>query len=200
LSRVATGSLAVWLQRRHRRVGPRSMWPFGPLLVSCGKRCPRQESNLVSDLRKVVCGSGTLRGRMRGTGISAPKSPARGSNPALRLRRPPCARHTHGDALARSRTWSTTFGGSCAIPSHSKGHSIGRAMAGPSRPATDRSPDAGRDSRVRARMAEPTGAGLPRSDATSGKNTFGFRVARTLQHQVDGPACSGATRPGDTAP
>jgi hypothetical protein len=54
-----------------------------------------------------------------GTGpLTSP--PTRESNPALRLRRPPCVRHTRGEvkelsALARSRTWSSTFGGSRAV-------------------------------------------------------------------------------------
>ena len=46
-------------------------------------------------------------------------SPARESNPAWRLRRPPCLPpHSRGArciALARSRTWTSTFGGSRAV-------------------------------------------------------------------------------------
>src|SRR5262249_7451781 len=56
------------------------------------------------------------------------RSPARESDPVLRLRRPPCTRHTRGErsasALARNRTWSTTFGGLYANPAHSKGCSF----------------------------------------------------------------------------
>ncbi len=47
LNRVAAGRLAVWLQRQ-----------------ASVPSCPRQESNLVLDLRKVVCWSGTPRGRL----------------------------------------------------------------------------------------------------------------------------------------
>jgi hypothetical protein len=51
---------------------------------------------------------------------TAREPPTRELNPALRLRRPPCVRHTRGEvtersALARSRTWSSTFGGSRAV-------------------------------------------------------------------------------------
>lgn len=77
--------------------------------------CPRQESNLDLDLRRVVCLPHTPRTSRIG---HEPASPARESDPALRLRRPPCNRHTHGESsvLARNRTWSATFGGSRAVP------------------------------------------------------------------------------------
>jgi hypothetical protein len=71
------------------------------------------------------------------------QSPARESDPALRLRRPPCARHTRGErfvpysALARNRTWSTTFGGSRANPAHSKGSCVGPAYLRDLRHAID---------------------------------------------------------------
>gem|GEM_PF-4627538 len=60
-----------------------------------GGECPRQELNLVLDLRKVVCESVTLRGRIKAL------SPARKSNPALRLRRPRCDRHTRGERFVQ---------------------------------------------------------------------------------------------------
>jgi hypothetical protein len=75
LNRVAAGRLAVWLQR--------------PSINGRGRRdrCPRQESNLVSDLRGVVCESGTLRGRVQdkytiprpgiGPGLAASKTAVR---------------------------------------------------------------------------------------------------------------------------
>ena len=44
------------------------------------------------DLRKVMCQSGTRRE------LFDIPSPARESNPALRFRRPPCARHTRKDS------------------------------------------------------------------------------------------------------
>jgi hypothetical protein len=53
--------------------------------IDTSPACPRQESNLVPDLRKVVC---------RPPHSEDSASPARESNPALRLRRPPCIRHT----------------------------------------------------------------------------------------------------------
>ena len=58
--------------------------------------CPRQELNLVFDLRKVVCASVTLRGQR-----SEPnrESPARELNPVSRLRKPPCVRHTRGERV-----------------------------------------------------------------------------------------------------
>ena len=112
LNRVAAGRLAVWLQR-HRDL--RDMPSPG---IEPGLR-PSQ---------------GRVRVRSHSEDVEPLESPARESNPALRLRRPPCARHTRGEsaltcrialiprnALARSRTWSATFGGSRALPSHSKG-------------------------------------------------------------------------------
>ena len=70
-------------------------------------------------------GSGAVSVTLRGP-VMLDQSPARESNPVRRLRRPACDRHTRRElrkvsALARSRTWSATFGGSRAIPSHSKG-------------------------------------------------------------------------------
>ena len=57
------------------------------------------------------------------------KSPARESNPVLAASKTAVRpAHSRGSmpksALARSRTWSATFGGSRAIPSHSKGRRI----------------------------------------------------------------------------
>src|SRR5258705_13325944 len=50
LNRVAAGRLAVWLQRQEGESG--------------GDPCPRQELNLVYDLRRIACTSPTLRGRL----------------------------------------------------------------------------------------------------------------------------------------
>jgi hypothetical protein len=92
--------------RRNDRSGQsqRRRWESNPLEPGCSrspgrlapastKECPRQELNLVHDLRRVVCESVTLRGRDQA------ESPARESNSALRLRRPPCARHTREEQL-----------------------------------------------------------------------------------------------------
>ena len=82
--------------------------------------CPRQELNLVYDLRKVACGSGTLRGHFILDRILRP-----GVEPGLAASktavRPPHSQRSRSSAPARSRTWSTTFGKSCARPAHSKG-------------------------------------------------------------------------------
>ena len=56
--------------------------------------CPLQELNLIFDLRKVACESGTLRGRHL-----LHKSLARESNPVRRLRRPSCSHHTREESL-----------------------------------------------------------------------------------------------------
>ena len=85
------------------------------------KECPRQESNLVSDLRKVVCGSGTLRGRDNRAGNPPPGNRTRPCGFEDRRAPDTLAGSLESHALARSRTWSATFGGSRANPSHSKG-------------------------------------------------------------------------------
>ena len=54
--------------------------------ASC--QCPRQESNLVLDLRRVACESSTLQGHVVCQYLT------RESNPVLRFRRPPCVHHT----------------------------------------------------------------------------------------------------------
>ena len=116
LDRVAAGGLAVWLQRQEKR------------------RCPRQESNLVRDLRTVVC---------------APPhpeddntAPARESSPALRLRRPPCLRHTRGECPCQESNLGLDLRRVACRPSHSKGRSWqqGRKDSNPVRPGWSRSP------------------------------------------------------------
>ena len=104
--RVAAGRLAVWLRRLRSCDAVRSMSSPG---IEPGLRPSRSRVRIRHTPRTRYP---TLR-----------PSPARESDPALRLRRPPCARHTRGEdeALARNRTRSTTFGGSRARPSHSKG-------------------------------------------------------------------------------
>ena len=97
--------------RRHRVLRPS---PGGP--------CPRQESNLVLDLRRVVCASVTPRGRR--SKQAAAESPARESNPALRLRRPPCVRHTRGEGAECPRQESNLVFDLRRVacrPSHAKG-------------------------------------------------------------------------------
>ena len=66
---------------RNRSWLPRCLSPVS-------KKCPRQESNLVLDLRRVACVSGTLQGHIVCQYL------ARESNPVLRFRRPPCVHHT----------------------------------------------------------------------------------------------------------
>ena len=74
-------------------------------------QCPRQESNLVFDLRTVACKSATLRGRV------FVQRPAEESNPVLQFRGLPCdPAHPQGPSVStRNRTWIWTFGGSYAI-------------------------------------------------------------------------------------
>ena len=76
--------LAVRL-RRPGRIGPPSE---GHVLA--------RNRTWSSDLRKVVCASVTLRGQR--SEQERCESPTRESNPASRLRRPPCVRHTRGEA------------------------------------------------------------------------------------------------------
>ena len=56
--------------------------------IKKSRKCPRQESNLVLDLRRVACESSTLQGHVVCQYL------ARESNPVLRFRRPPCVHHT----------------------------------------------------------------------------------------------------------
>ena len=92
LNRVAAGRLAVWLQRQE-------------------SECPRQELNLVHDLRRVVCESVTLRGHdqnvSRGQGfepcprvLEARCSPR--STPLFVLRSPMALAH----AMASAGSWA----------------------------------------------------------------------------------------------
>ena len=128
--RVAAGCLAVWLQRLS--------------LLSC----PRQESNLAFDLRRVACAPTHPEDIFPST--NPRPSPARESNPALRLRRPPCVHHTRKDrstdAPARNRTWSSTSGGSRALRHtpralfHRSRNEQGREDLNPIRPGWSRSP------------------------------------------------------------
>ena len=133
-----SASLASKYRRHNRSVqGQRRRWESNPLEPGCsrspgrlapasGKECPRQELNLVHDLRRVVCASVTLRGRV----CKGSPPPGNRTRPyGFEDRRAPdtLARIGWKSALARSRTWSTTFGGSRAIPSHSKGNKRGSA-------------------------------------------------------------------------
>ncbi len=78
--------------------------------------CPRQELNLVSDLRKVVCESGTLRGHCLPSASPPPGSRTRSDGFEDRHASTTPARNClASSALARSRTWSATFGRSHAI-------------------------------------------------------------------------------------
>ena len=88
LNRVAGGCRAVWLQRHVIQ-------------------CPRQESNLVFDLRRVACKSATLRGHVS---FSAPP---RNRTPSCRFEVCRAIRHTRRASVStRNRTWIWTFGGS----------------------------------------------------------------------------------------
>ena len=86
------------------------------LRPSPGGPCPRQESNLVSDLRKVVCASVTPRGLRSKRGRSSPP-PGNRTRPCgfegRRASATPAGKQP--SALARSRTWSSTFGKSRAV-------------------------------------------------------------------------------------
>jgi hypothetical protein len=75
-NRVAAGRLAVWLQRR-------------------GVECPRQELNLILDLRRVVCESVTLRGLDHGT------VPRQGIGPCLAASKT-AVRPTHSRGAIRT--------------------------------------------------------------------------------------------------
>ena len=103
------------------------------LQPSPGGPCPRQESNLVFDLRKVVCASVTPRGLRSKRAAREP--PTRESNPALRLRRPPCVRHTRGETAECPRQESNLVFDLRKVacrPSHAEGaiEADGRARTG----------------------------------------------------------------------
>jgi len=103
--------------RRERR-----RWESNPLQPGCSRspgrpapassRCPRQESNLALDLRRVVC---------------APPhpedlhDPARESEPSLRLRRPPYIRHTRRDCPRQESNLVCDLRRVACRPSHSEG-------------------------------------------------------------------------------
>ena len=91
----------------------RRRWESNPLRSGCSRlpcrlapasviKCSRQESNLVFDLRKVACESGTLRERLI-------QYPAEESNLARLLRRQPCILHTRRANMAIGR-WLFTLG------------------------------------------------------------------------------------------
>ena len=88
-------------------------WPSGSSVVYSKNKCPRQESNLVYDLRKVACLRHTPRT------ITSNKHHNEESNPVLQHRRLPCFRHTrracHISIPTGNRTRTWTFGGSNAI-------------------------------------------------------------------------------------
>src|SRR5262249_37232839 len=95
--------------------------------------CPRQELNLVLDLRKVVCASVTPRGRS--SEPTAAEHPTRESTPALRLRRPPCVCHTRGEGAecpCQQSNLVFDLRGVACRPSHAKGvvEADGRARTG----------------------------------------------------------------------
>ena len=74
------------------------VWHMSIVLDSCHhvlpSQCPRQESSLVFDLRKVACKSPTLRGR------TSAQRPAEELNPVLQFRRLPCCpAHPQGFAI-----------------------------------------------------------------------------------------------------
>ena len=97
---------AVWLQRR--------------------SKCPRQESNLVFDLRRVACESGTLRGQCLRF-----KYLAEESNLVLQIRSLPCSSITLASASSpsRNRTWSNSFG-SCRAIRHTHGPNVSVSRPG----------------------------------------------------------------------
>ena len=77
---------------------------------SAACQCPRQESNLVFDLRRVACKSPTLRGH---NFFSAPPRNRTSSGSFEDCR---AVRHTRRASVStRNRTWTWTFGGSYAI-------------------------------------------------------------------------------------
>ena len=66
-------SLVKGCSPNRQSIGQRRRWESNPLRPGCSRlpcrlapaSCPRQESNLVFDLRGVACASGTLRGQSR---------------------------------------------------------------------------------------------------------------------------------------
>jgi hypothetical protein len=92
-------------------------WPSGSSII--GKACPRQESNLALDLRRVACAPS----HPEDVSECSHTIPRPGVEPGLAASKAAVPSATlAGSALARSRTWSATFGGSRANPSHSKGY------------------------------------------------------------------------------
>ena len=93
------------------------------LRPSPGGPCPRQESNLVFDLRKVVCASVTPRGRSSIT-IRC-RAPHPGIEPCLAaFRRPPCVSHTRGESTqcpCQESNLVFDLRGVACRPSHAKG-------------------------------------------------------------------------------
>ena len=121
--------------RRPRNVDP---------LPLSRRPCPRQESNLVFGLRKVVCESGTLRGQSNRSEQDRREPPTRESNPALRLRTPPCVRHTRGETAECPRQESNLVFDLRKVacrPSHAEGgvEADGRTRTGMN-PLTRRGP------------------------------------------------------------
>ena len=104
LNRVAAGRLAVWLQRQERAMSSPGIEP-GPR--------PSQGRMRIRHTPRTSCTRIPRPGI--GPGLAASKTAVR----------PTHSRGTGGtSALARSRTWSATFGGSRANPAHSKGVSL----------------------------------------------------------------------------
>jgi hypothetical protein len=65
------------------------------VIIKLQRACPRQELNLVLDLRRVVCHPS------HSEDADLRQSPTRESNPALRFRRPPCLHHTRREFLQK---------------------------------------------------------------------------------------------------
>lgn len=89
-------------------------WPSGSSVYQTNiKICPRQESNLALDLRRVVCLRHTPRTGFHGNSTNNPPSGNRTQPCGFEGRR--ASSTLAGSALARSRTWASTFGGSRAV-------------------------------------------------------------------------------------
>jgi hypothetical protein len=97
-------------------------WPSGSSIIC--KACPRQESNLALDLRRVACESTTLRGHLYN--CHPPSAPPRDRTSSCSFedcRANPA--HSQGvlqsvSSPSRDRTWSCSFGGCRATPAHSR--------------------------------------------------------------------------------